>query len=509
MLVAMIGVGLALGTLLLLPLVISGEAGSPPIPLPTALPAALWLAWTFMADTGAHADELHDASAWARLVGALVSALGILLGATVVALIVEAVHEKVASLSAGSLRVPESGHVCIFGWSARAVPLIIELCEANASAGGGVIVVVAESRTKRQMEEEAAFAQRRGDDGLRGTRVLFRHGSPHLLPTLHAVRAHAAKAIVVLSDPTIGANAADAHTLRTVLALRTLADPPRGHVVAEVNMIDTEPALQLIGGNLVEPVVVDVLVGRLLVVCAQNPGLSACYEALLGFSGDELYFKAWPQLDGKTFGHALRAFPDAVPVGVKRAAPPPAVADQRGSDEQHADAAGQRSNTDARARAAAALAEPSQLVLNPPDDYVLQPGDELLVIAEDDNSYELPSGALAEALPAHVPQPRKAAPQQPQQLLIVGWRRDLPAMLQNLAEIVAAGSVVRARRGLARGARWPAAAQRTRSGTGAHRPFLRRSYAHRPPRPPRRAHRALAGARLWRGAVRCARASVH
>lgn len=61
--------------------------------------------------------------------------------------------------------------------------------------------------------------------------------------------------------------------------------------------------------------------------------------------------KRWPQLDGMRFEEVLLSFPDAIPCGVK-------VAARKG-----------------------------QIVLNPEDEYVLRDGDELLVIAEDDDTY--------------------------------------------------------------------------------------------------------------------------
>lgn len=61
--------------------------------------------------------------------------------------------------------------------------------------------------------------------------------------------------------------------------------------------------------------------------------------------------KRWPQLDGMRFEEVLLSFPDAIPCGVK-------VAARNG-----------------------------QIVLNPDDEYVLRDGDELLVIAEDDDTY--------------------------------------------------------------------------------------------------------------------------
>ncbi len=52
---------------------------------------------------------------------------------------------------------------------------------------------------------------------------------------------------------------------------------------------------------------------------------------------DEFYAKVWPELEGRAFGEALLMFPDAVPLGVRSA-----------SEER--------------------------MMLNPPDEYVLQKG---------------------------------------------------------------------------------------------------------------------------------------
>ena len=52
---------------------------------------------------------------------------------------------------------------------------------------------------------------------------------------------------------------------------------------------------------------------------------------------DEFYAKVWPELEGRSFGEALLMFPDAVPLGVRSA-----------SEER--------------------------VLLNPPDEYVLQRG---------------------------------------------------------------------------------------------------------------------------------------
>jgi hypothetical protein len=92
--------------------------------------------------------------------------------------------------------------------------------------------------------------------------------------------------------------------------------------------------------------------------------------------------------------------------------------------------------------------EPPLVQLNPPDDFIIQAGDQILVIAEDDDSYECcaePGDAFAceEALRARrtvrqqhvIPEERVA-----EKLLFCGWRRDLDDMVASLDRLVAKGS---------------------------------------------------------------------
>ena len=47
--------------------------------------------------------------------------------------------------------------------------------------------------------------------------------------------------------------------------------------------------------------------------------MNSVYDEVFGFERDEFYLKAWPQLEGCTFEEISRRFPDAVPLGFKRA----------------------------------------------------------------------------------------------------------------------------------------------------------------------------------------------
>lgn len=78
---------------------------------------------------------------------------------------------------------------------------------------------------------------------------------------------------------------------------------------------------------------------------------SQIWEDILGFENCEFYIKRWPQLVGMQFEDVLISFPDAVPCGIKMAS------------------------------------YGGKIILNPDDCYVLQEGDEVIVIAEDDDTY--------------------------------------------------------------------------------------------------------------------------
>ncbi|KAH7532247.1 hypothetical protein JRO89_XSUnG0007800 [Xanthoceras sorbifolium] len=114
------------------------------------------------------------------------------------------------------------------------------------------------------------------------------------------------------------------------------------------------------------------------------------WEDILGFENCEFYIKRWSMLDGMPFENVLISFPDAIPCGVK-------VASCGG-----------------------------KIILNPDDSYILQEGDEILVIAEDDDSYApaaLPM--VKEASFVNIAQPGRMA----QRILFVGWRRDIDDMI--------------------------------------------------------------------------------
>ncbi|XP_058762244.1 probable ion channel SYM8 isoform X2 [Vicia villosa] len=353
---------------------------------------ALWHSWTYVADAGNHAETEGMGQ---RIVSVSVSAGGMLIFAMMLGLVSDAISEKVDSLRKGKSEVIERNHVLILGWSDKLGSLLKQLAIANKSVGGGVIVVLAE-KEKEEMEMDIAKLE----FDFMGTSVICRSGSPLILADLKKVSVSKARAIIVLASDE-NADQSDARALRVVLSLTGVKEGLRGHVVVEMSDLDNEPLVKLVGGELIETVVAHDVIGRLMIQCALQPGLAQIWEDILGFENAEFYIKRWLELDGLVFKDILISFPDAIPCGVKVAA------------------------------------DGGKIVINPDDNYVLRDGDEVLVIAEDDDTYA--PGSLPEVRKGYFPRLRDP-PKYPEKILFCGWRRDIDDMIMVLEAFLAPGS---------------------------------------------------------------------
>lgn len=358
----------------------------------TALKETVWESWTFLADPGSHTSLVSEGL---RIVGVIMTLTGILYFSVIMGFVVDGIRAKMDMLKKGKTNVAEQNHTLLLGWSDKSISLIRQICLANASNKGGVIVVLAETE-KEELEAELESQMRPGE--LLGTRIIFRTGTPLLSVDLLKVSAHRARSIIIMATLSGEADRSDAAILRTVLSLKTLPELS-GHIVAELRDIDNDPLLRLVGGNDVEILVSHDVIGRLVLMSARSPGLARVYSALLGFEGNEFYFKAWPECVGVLFSGLAERFPDATPVGIKR--------------------------------------KNGGVFICPESDMAVEEGDEILVLAEDDDTYKACPPVQIEVGRVPVP-PIKFSSQE--RILMCGWRRDIRDMIQLLDAIVRPGT---------------------------------------------------------------------
>lgn len=88
----------------------------------SSLYEALWLSWTFVADSGNHAEMVGF---WPRVVSVSISAGGMLIFAMMLGLVSDAISEKVDSWRKGKSEVIEKNHILILGWSDKLVIFLL------------------------------------------------------------------------------------------------------------------------------------------------------------------------------------------------------------------------------------------------------------------------------------------------------------------------------------------------------------------------------------------------
>jgi hypothetical protein len=342
------------------------------------------------------AASATESSLSARVV-AVASALGgMFITALLLGIVSDAVGDYVDDLKKGRSDVLETNHTLVLGWSDKTLPIVEQVSNANVSEGGGVIVILAEMEKERQEELIAEFEY----ESL-GTRVICREGNPLLVADLKKVNAAGARSTIILAGEGT-ADQADAKSLRVVLSLVGLRAKcaSKGHIVCEMCDVDNEPLVRMVGGEAVETIVAHDVIGRLMIQCARQPGLAQVWNDVLGFEGCEFYCSEHPELVGCSFDDVVLRFADAAPLGLLR----------------H-----------------------KNVMINPPRGEVVQRGDRIIVLAEDDDSYEVgpkPSDIIVE----HEDDVHTPKTPRPERVLFCGWRRDLDDVIQLLDDFVVSGS---------------------------------------------------------------------
>ncbi|MGD8166802.1 CASTOR/POLLUX-related putative ion channel [Herbiconiux sp. P16] len=351
---------------------------------------------------------------------------GLIIVASLIGIISGAFDSKVEELRKGRSRVLESGHTLILGWSPKVFSIVSELAIANESRGRSAIVVLAD-RDKVEMED--AIRAEAGKTGR--TRVICRSGDPMNLNDLELGSPHDARSIVILAseaddDP-------DSTVIKTALALTN--NPNRRdddfHIVAELDDPANLEAARLVGRDETHWVLASDLISRVTVQTCRQSGLSVVYTELLDFGGDEIYVTEQPSLVGRRYGEVQSAFATSTVIGIASTGIQ-AQAQAQAEAEAHAPAATRRG---ARLGTLAPV-----VAINPPGDTVLGPGDQLIVIAEDDSTIALATPGVPELSAIVAPTDPDA---RPEHTLVLGCNAGLATMLRELHDYVTPGSTVR------------------------------------------------------------------
>ncbi len=320
-----------------------------------------------------------------RIMMLLVTVGGLVIVASLIGIVSGAFDSKVEELRKGRSRVLEQDHTLILGWSTKVFPIIKEICTANLSRGKSAIVILAD-RDKVEMEDD--IKAQVGDTGK--TKIIVRSGDPMNLAELEVANPHTARSIIVLA-PDDGDDP-DSTVIKTALAVTNNPRRKEGsyHIVGELQNPGNLEAATLVGRDEAHWVLSTELISRITVQTCRQSGLSVVYSELLDFDGAEIYFTEQPSLVGQTYFDAQLAFATSAVMG---------------------------------------LVQGGKVTLNPKADTVLATGDQIIVIAEDDDAIAIAAPGTPDL---DVVSDSTVAVATPEATLVLGHNEGLTLMLTEL-----------------------------------------------------------------------------
>jgi hypothetical protein len=375
------------------------DANTPPF----GLAEAFWQVLMRSIDTGTVAGD----STWSfRIVGFLVTLGGIFIASALIGILASGLEQRLEDLRRGRSLVIEEGHTVILGWSPQVFTIISELVQANRSlhkgapvpGGRSACIAILADQDKVEMEEQI---RTKVPDRM-GTRLVCRSGDPLDPDDVKIVSPETARAVLLLSP---GGQYPDLPLAKSLLALlrdRQHRTHPY-HIVTALHRPANLETMRMLGGDEVKVFLVDRLIAYMIAQTCRQPGLSVVYSELFSFEGAAIYFKEEPALVGKIYQDAVQRIENAALMGIHY--------------------------------------RDGQVKLNPPAESLIQAGDRLIVLAvqEDDiristaESFPVDRGVFHLENPLPVPLDR---------LLILGWNRRAPMIIEQLSAYMPPGSSV-------------------------------------------------------------------
>lgn len=350
---------------------------------------SIWFTLMHAINTGVLAKE--EGTIPYLAVMTIVTLVGIFITSFLIGTISNGIKDKVAELQRGKSRVIEQDHVVIIGFDENVTSIIEELALANENQKNAAVVVMAEE-DKTEMED--IIRDRVPDLG--NIRIVCRNGRPDAPKDLKVCSLDTCKSIIVnLSD--------DFMTVKTILACEALLDEygnKDAYITATVRDREVIQPAKIAGGDRAEILNFQNTVARLMVQSGRHPGMSEVLSELLSFKGNEIYVEEIADAVGQTLSEINLRLPGSTAIGMVR------------NDEP---------------------------LLNPDADAVVEAGDQVILIAHDDNHTQLRERAVVNE-DAFQREPSPA--EEPHTLLVLGCTDMLKAILTEENSHAAPGSKV-------------------------------------------------------------------
>ncbi|CAJ1382734.1 unnamed protein product [Effrenium voratum] len=282
-------------------------------------------------------------------VGMIATFGGLVLLAVLLTTISDFFAEQQRKSNEGRDPIVEGSHLVLLGLSSQTKQFLEELAICEAS-GAPKTIAILDNMPKSEIEEEI----KRQNTNTGDLKIVCRKGLPSSAEDLWKVGADVASRIVILDEPSLPRDEADAITFGTLLTLRGQGKdgwPHNGHISVQCCLGKNVNFMKkLYPGKTF--VLSGERLGRLMVQSAQDQGLCPIFNAIIGFEGDEFYAARADVLGlaGKSFQEVPFWCEHTVPIGIR---------DRSGAYR-----------------------------INPEKEYKIRKDDEVIVLAEDDDALQ-------------------------------------------------------------------------------------------------------------------------
>lgn len=362
----------------------------------------LYITFLEIANPGNMAQDIYSSVGY-KVFAVIAGIAGIVMLSALIAFITTALDLKIYELKRGRSKVIEDDHTLILGWNEqRIIEVIRELVIANEREKDACVVILAD-KDKQEMDD--VLRLRVGDT--KSTRIVTRSGDVSALMNLDMVSLESSASVIILAscedtDNADRKSSSDAKAIQTVLA--TMGNEIENEDFSVIVEIFNPTHREIVRSSFPEHVITvntsDIL-AKLLVQTSRSIGLSVVYSEILSFDGCEMYFYD-AEWGGSSFGEIGYHFPDGVPLGIRNA--------------------------------------DGEITVNPDPATIMEPTDEILIVADDDSTIDFQDEAVAVPCDHDLASARQE--QRVERELMIGWTFKSNAIIREFADYIIEGSEI-------------------------------------------------------------------
>ena len=342
----------------------------------------------------------------------LATLIGVFFLALLIGLINDGIQGRVAEMSKGIEAVVESDHVVILGFNESTLIIIGELIEAYRNQGGHRnAVVVMDQLPKEEMDDRIRIEF--PDPG--NLIIVCRSGSICSRKDLLRCSIDTCKSIIIAAYQ-------DFETIKSILACTKIlneAEDSKAYITSVIYGRENEDAARIAGNDTrekedlfsvkndrLELLMMENTVSKIITHTCRHNGLSQVFTEIFNFRGHEFYIARQEKNEqlyklaiGKTIRQINRCLSDTIAFGI--------------------------------------IQKDGNILIDDPNTKVLETGDQLLLLQEDDNTV-IPT---EEKAVNYIPPIERYEPN-PSSILIIGCNEKLPYILREMSEYLTPGTIV-------------------------------------------------------------------